>query len=120
MIIAIAVLLFTVWEILKLMRTDPDAFRALSKSEKELSLKDLPTGLIILLVVALVVITLTEFGAFSFNPLIEVTLTALVLLLLVYYFFQKRKLQKSRNRMMRILGRNDDFGMTQYSQSRRR
>jgi len=95
MIVAVAVLLFVVWKTWKLAQSDPDAFKALSKDEKELGLKDLPAGLIVLLVVTFIIAFLGELRVFSFNPFIEIVLTALVVLLLVYYFFQKRKLRKN-------------------------
>ena len=94
MIIVIAILLFSGWKAWKLMRTDPTAFEALSKSEKELSLKDLSPRLIILLVALVIVASLGYFSVFSFNPFIDAILSTLVLLLLVYYFFQKHRLQK--------------------------
>ena len=95
MIIAVTVLLFVVWKTWELAQSDPVAFKALSKDEKELGLKDLPAGLIVLLVVTFIVAFLGELRVFSFNPFIEIVLTALVVLLLVYYFFQKRKLRKN-------------------------
>ncbi len=98
LIAAIAVILFSLWDAWKSMRADPDAFKALSKNEKELSLKDLPAGLIVLLVVAFVGATIAEFGVFSFNPLVEAIVIAFVVLLVVYYFFQKRKLTKHEAR----------------------
>jgi len=94
MIILVAVLLFSSWKAWKLMQTDPDAFKALSESEKDLSLKDLPPRLVILLVVAFIVSLLASFSVFSFNPFIDSILAGLAILLLVYYFFQKHKLRK--------------------------
>jgi uncharacterized membrane protein len=94
MVIAIAGLSFSIWKAWRLMRTDSDAFKALSKSEKELSLKDLPARLIILLVAVVVISYLGSFGLFHFDPLIDATLSILAILLLVYYFFQKRRVQK--------------------------
>jgi len=94
MIILVAVLLFSGWKVVELLRTDPDAFKALPEGEKELTLKDLPRRLVILLVVAFVVSLLASLNVFSFNPFIDTVVAALVLLLVVYYFFQKRKLRK--------------------------
>jgi len=96
MTIVIAVLLFSGWKAWKLMQTNPDAFKALSKNENELSMKDLPPRLVVLLVVMLILAILGDVSIFSFNPLIDATLATLVLLLLVYYFSQKRKLKKKR------------------------
>ena len=94
MIIAVAVLLFSMWKTWRLMRTDPDAFKALPENEKELSLKDLPPRLIIVLAATMIIATLVQFSVFSFNPLIDTILATLTLVLLVYYFFQKHKLRK--------------------------
>jgi len=94
MIILIAVLLFSGWSVWKLMRTDPTAFEALSKSEKELGLKDLPDRLIILLVVIIIIASLGYFSVFSFNPFLDIVLSSVALLLLAYYFFQKHRLRK--------------------------
>ena len=94
MIIATGVLLFSGWKAWKLIRTDPDAFKALPESEKELSLKDLSPRLIVVLVASLIILVLVQFRIFSFNPVVDTILTAVAILLLVYYFFQKRKLRK--------------------------
>jgi Flp pilus assembly protein TadB len=94
MIIAIGVLLFSGWKAWKLIRADPDAFKALPESEKEPSLKDLSPRLIVVLVAALIILVLVQFRVFSFNPFLDTILAAVALLLTVYYFFQKRKLRK--------------------------
>lgn len=103
LIIATAVLLLTAWKAWKLARTAPDSIRALSKSERELSIKDLPTRLVILLVAVLVIAVLAEFGAFAFNPLIDVMVTVLIVLLAVYYFLQKRRLLKWHSKTVRLI-----------------
>jgi Na+/H+ antiporter NhaD/arsenite permease-like protein len=92
--IATVVLLFAGWKAYRLLRTDPEALKTLPESEKELSLKDLPPKLIIVLVAALIIALLGDFSVFSFNPFIDTLLLAMLLLLLAYYFLQKRKLQK--------------------------
>lgn len=96
LIASIAIIVFSLLNAWKSMRADPDAFKALSKNEKELSLKDLPAGLIVLLVVASILTTLGEFRVFSLNPLVETTVIAFAVLLVVYYFFQKRRLRKAQ------------------------
>lgn len=94
LIIITAVLLFSGWKAWKLIRTNPDAFKTPSESEKELSLKDLPPRLIIVLVAALIIALLSSFSVFSFDPFIDAMLVVVVVLLVVYYFFQKRKLRR--------------------------
>jgi L-asparagine transporter-like permease len=94
MIILTALLLFSGWEAWKLIRTNPNAFKASSEREKELSLKDLPSRLLILLIALIILASLGYFSFFSFNPLIDIILGMVTLLLLVYYFFQTHKLRK--------------------------
>ena len=75
------------------MRAHPTGFESLFRSEKELSLKDLPYWLIILLVAIIIISFLGFFGVFSFYLILDVVLSALVFLLLLYYFLQKRRLR---------------------------
>ncbi len=94
LVISISVLAYTSWKAYKLLRTNPDVFKTLPESEKELSLKDLPPRLVIVLVAALIIALLGDFSIFSFNPFIDTLLLAMLLLLVAYYFLQKRKLRR--------------------------
>jgi len=92
--IAIAILLFTGWKAYRLIRANPDVFKTLPESEKELSLKDFPTKLIIVLVAAFIIAVIGDLNVFSFNPFMDTLLFAALLLLLAYYFLQKRRLRR--------------------------
>lgn len=90
-IIAILGSSFSGWKASRMLRANPDAFRDQTRLEKKLGLKGLPSWLTILLVVSLVVSNLGFFGLFSFDPLVNGSLSLLTIALLIFYFLQKRK-----------------------------
>jgi membrane protein implicated in regulation of membrane protease activity len=84
-------------------RTNPEVVEALRaqsrksrEKEKTVGIKDMPPWLVVLLLVAIVVGYMGWFGAFSFNPLVEMLIFVLMVVFLIYYFLYKHRVRNKK------------------------
>ena len=93
-VIAIAVISLSIlgWKTWKLFRVNPDVLKEYSGGRKEVSLRDLPSWLAVLLLVLLIIGFLGELGVFNSDPFVNTVLSVTTVYLLIYYFLYKHKI----------------------------